>query len=353
MEKLYGKNVTKKELLRNIGDMSQIAGIKQYELTSGKAKGVSAIDVKTGSGFQFTVLPDRGMDIAWCDYKGIPISFISKTGIVSPQFYEPESIGFLRSFYAGLLTTCGLTYMGSPCEDEEKSLGLHGRASNIPADNVSIYQEWENNDFVMKIRGQVRESCVFGENIVLTREISTKLGYNKLTIRDTVENEGYIKQPLMLLYHFNFGYPIVSTDTILIKSNGSIKARDGVGKKGLETFNVFQEPTHNYAEQVFYHDLTPNQNGWVYAGLYNKKLNTSGLGVYVKAKKEQLPKLIQWKQMGEGDYVVGLEPSTWYPEGRKKARERGELDFIAPGEIKHFELEVGIVENMEEYSEAK
>jgi hypothetical protein len=48
--------------------------------------------------------------------------------------------------------------------------------------------------------------------------------------------------------------------------------------------------------------------------------------------------------MGEGDYVVGLEPCTWYPEGRAEARRRGELKQIEPGEIKSFDSEVGVVE---------
>ena len=85
MAYLYGKKVTKKELMKRIGDISQIAGAKLYELKSGRAKGVTAIDVKTGSGFSFTVLPDRAMDIAWAEYKGIPLSFISKTGVCSPR----------------------------------------------------------------------------------------------------------------------------------------------------------------------------------------------------------------------------------------------------------------------------
>jgi hypothetical protein len=82
------------------------------------------------------------MDIAWAEFKGEPVSFISKTGVSTPAYFEENGFGFLRNFTYGLLTTCGLTYMGAPCVDEGTQLGLHGRISNIPADDVSVYQEW-------------------------------------------------------------------------------------------------------------------------------------------------------------------------------------------------------------------
>ena len=53
--------------------------------------------------------------------------------------------------------------------------------------------------------------------------------------------------------------------------------------------------------------------------------------------------------MGQGDYVVGLEPATWYPEGRSQARERGELEFLKPFEKRKFHIELGIIDGIDEY----
>src|SRR5665647_3876852 len=166
MANIYGREMTRSEVMKRVGDISQITGAKQYILQSGKAKGVAAIEVKTGSGFSFTVLPDRGLDVAWADYRGIAVGFISKTGVVSPAFYDNRESEFLRSFYGGLVTTCGLTYMGAACFDQGENLGLHGRINNTPAEDISVYNEWENDEFIIKIRGKMRESRVFGENIV-------------------------------------------------------------------------------------------------------------------------------------------------------------------------------------------
>ena len=49
--------------------------------------------------------------------------------------------------------------------------------------------------------------------------------------------------------------------------------------------------------------------------------------------------------MGEGDYVCGIEPATWKPEGRAKARELGELQFIEPSEKREFNLEIEITKS--------
>lgn len=344
MAYVFGKEFTRWELMRRIGDISQIAGAKKIILDSGKASGVHAVEIKTGTGLSFTVLPDRGMDIAWADYKGIALSFISKTGVVSPYYYEPNGNGFLRGFYGGLLTTCGLTYMGAACEDNGKSLGLHGRAANTPAEDVCVTNTWQDDDFIIQVGGKVRESVVFGENITLARVIQARLGENRIVIKDTIENCGFESQPLMLLYHCNFGYPLLDSETKLILPAGTVKARDLVAERGINNNREFSEPTSGYLEQVFYHDLIPGVDDKISVGLVNKNLLESGLGVYINYDKKQLPNFIEWKQMGEGDYVVGLEPATWYPEGRNEARKRGELKFIEPGESKEFSLEIVIEE---------
>ena len=347
MAKIYGREYTKRELMKRVGDISQLAGARLCTLESGKAKGVSAVDVKTGGGLNFTVLPDRGMDIAWADYKGISLGYISKTGVVAPALNDFNGLEFLRSFYAGMLTTCGLTYMGAPCVDEGKPLGLHGKASNLPAEDLCVSNEWVKDDFVMKIKGRIREAAVFGENIALTREITAKLGESKLIIRDAIENCGYTAQPLMLLYHFNFGYPLLDGSTeLILPGKSAVKARDAEAMKGINECKVFAGPIHGYAEQVFYHNPASTDDGKVTATLFNKALGSNGLSVNLTFNKKQLPYFVEWKQIGEGEYIVGLEPATWYPEGRSEARKRGELAFIEPGEIKNVELEINVCEGL-------
>ena len=141
MVKLYGDEYTKKELMRYVGDISQVGGINLFTFDEGRANGVRAAEIRTGE-LRFTVLLDRGMDIAWMDYCNIPFAFISKAGICSEKYFEYRDSGFLRNFIGGFLTTCGLRQTGSPCVDDGEELGLHGRISNSPAEKISVVQEW-------------------------------------------------------------------------------------------------------------------------------------------------------------------------------------------------------------------
>jgi hypothetical protein len=330
--------------LKFIGDVSQVADARQSRLVAGWAQGVSAVDVVTGGGLNFSILPDRGMDLAWASYKGIPFSFISKTGVVSPAFYESAGTGFLRSFTAGLLTTCGLTHIGPPCCDNGKALGLHGRISHIPAEDVSVYKEWEGDEFVMRVRGKMREGAYFSEQLTLTRTVTAVLGEKKLYLHDVVENAGCREAPFMLLYHCNFGHPLVSEDTRLYHTPAKIVPRDEAAKPGFDTCETFETPVPGYAEQVFFYDMEP-QNDTAFSCLYNEGL---GVGAYLSYRKSQLPCFTEWKHMGEGEYVVGMEPGTNPPIGRAAARERGELTLLQPGERRVFDIEIGIVDGKSE-----
>ena len=335
-------------LAKRIGDISQIAGIKQYELLNGKSRGVMGLDFKTGGGFNFTVLPGRGMDIAWADYKGLPISYISKTGVVSPSYYESNKTDWLRGFFAGLLTTCGLCNVGEPCKDidprlGEREYGLHGRISNTPAENLCIRQKWEGDKFVMEASGTMRDAIFKGENMVLERKISTSLGAKSFKIIDVIENQGFSNQPLMLLYHINIGYPLLDEESKLVINSKDITPGDDFSKRNIDDFDTFGQPLNNCPDNVYFHETQAAEDGTCLVGLVNYKHNN---GVYIKYNKSDLPKFIEWKVMSETEYVLGLEPATCLPIGRKQ-----ELEYLKPGESKRIELEIGILTNKTEIEE--
>jgi hypothetical protein len=335
----------KRKMLKYVGDLGQLFGIKEYTLSGGKAKGVKAFDVKNGSGLEFTILADRCLDIAGLSFNTKNCSYLSKTGIVSPEYYDENGIGFLRSFSSGFLTTCGLRNVGNFCEDNGESFGLHGRISNTPADEVCAVTGWENGVPVMTISGSMREARLFGENLVLHRKISCRYGENKILIQNKVENLGFRKEPLMLLFHFNIGYPLLDENAELITATAELKPRDAEAKKGADNYSVFQEPTPGYSEQVFYHNLKTDDQQNTCVALINKKIE---LGVALHFNKKQLFNITQWKQMGEGEYVLGLEPCNCYVGGRSDARKNGTLEYLDPGETRDFDLTVEFFEGVGE-----
>lgn len=331
---LFGESFDKEKLCRLVGDIHQIAGAQRFTYAEGRAKGLDAIEIRNGSGLRIVVLPDRGMDIAYAEYKGVPFSYISNTGLAASMHYEEND--FLRNFSAGLLTTCGLTYMGSPSEDDGRQLGMHGRIANTPAYNVSITEEWtEDERFKITVSGKVRESRALCENMVLTREITVYLGDDRIYLHDRVDNEGYKVTPLMLLYHMNFGYPLISKDTVFETNCGDLWAESAAAKAGLANTTEFSEPISQFDEQVFFRKA-PKQ---ATARLVNPKI---GLSVGMTFSGDELGYLTEWKMLGEQDYVVGVEPGTYIPIGRRAARERGELEMLAPRASREFHITLSV-----------
>jgi len=349
MVKLHGKNFTSKKLRERVGDVSQIGGVRLGKLEEGKSAGVKIADFRTGSGFNFSVSISRGMDISSAEYKGIPLCWRSATGNVHPVFFEPEGLNWLRSFFGGLLTTCGLTYFGPPCEDEGESLGLHGRVSHIPAENIGVEETWEGDEYILSLKGKVRETKVFGENLTLKRKIHTQLGEKRLLINDEVVNEGFEPSPHMILYHVNIGYPLVSEDSELISPAVEAIPRDEEAEKEQELYHKFLPPTPSFKERCYFLKMQEDQQGYVTVAIVNRAFrDNEGIGIYLKYRKKELPYFVEWKMMGQGIYVVGIEPANCKLAPRSELRKEGNLPFLQPGEKKEYNLEIGVLSSPEE-----
>lgn len=340
MPHLFGKTYASADLRRRVGDMSQLAGIRSITLNDGPETGVRALDVRTGSGLRFTVLPDRGLDIADTEWNGTSLVWHSSTGITHPAYFEPAGIGFLRGFYGGLLVTCGFMNVGAPAEDNGEHFGLHGRASNLPAKQVHYETEWQGDDYILRISGKVRETRLFGENVLLTRTLTTKLGSRTIAITDVFENQGFAPTPLMVLYHINTGFPLLDDNSELL-INSDLIPRDAEAAKGLDVARQGAPPTPDFKEQVHQHRVTPAADGWATTVLINRHFN-GGLGLSVRYRPDELPYFWQWRMVGEGAYVMGLEPANCSVMGRGEGRRQGLLPILAAGEQKthHLEIEV-------------
>jgi galactose mutarotase-like enzyme len=337
---LFGKNWTRRELMERVGDISQLGGIRNVTLNDGSENGVRAVEVRTGTGFRFVVLPDRGMDISEADYAGRSLCWRSNTGDVAPAFFEPEGSGWLRGFFGGLLTTCGLTYVGPPGTDQGEVLGLHGRISYIPARNVYADGEWQDDEYSMWVRGRVSEASAVVPRVTLTRKISTKLGANNVTVEDTIENEGHTPSPFTMIYHLNFGFPVVSGDTVLLSPTKNVVTlgREKVAQPDL--CRRYQDPMPKFQDSVLRHEMVPDGEGYVTAALINRGLDS--FGAYIRYRRRELPHLFQWKMLAQGAYTVALEPANCWIEPRSKARERGELNFLEPGQVVQHHVEIGV-----------
>lgn len=309
---------------QKIGHHSQLCSVEEMRLCGGRGDGTRIIEARNDSGIRATVCADRCLDLYRFEYKGINLGFFSPAGYVSPKFYDEDQ--FLRSFTAGFFTTCGLLNVGGDCEDEGQKCVTHGRISNVPCENLSYKCDPDSGKIT--ICGDMREAVIFGEKLCLSRcyEIEGKT----VTVRDRVLNEGGEVSPFMLLYHCNYGYPLLDEGVELILPNKKTFPRDAEAEKGMDSFTQITAPESGYAEQCFFHDMG-SKDGVTTLAIFNDRL---GIGVKMQYSADTLDHFTQWKMIGVRDYVLGLEPGNCSVLGRSVNRQKGTLKFINSEEYK-------------------
>jgi hypothetical protein len=345
MAKLYGRDWEWDELKRRVGDASQLGGVRRMTIADGPGKGVECAEFDTGAGLAFTVAIDRCLDIPRASYKGVPLCWHSMTGVKHPGLFEAMGTRFLYHFFGGLLTTCGLTSMGAPSKDSGEEYPLHGRASGIPAEGATVWNRWNDNELEMGVSGSMREAALFGPHLRLSRKITALLGENKIRLHDITENAGFEPAPFQILYHINYGFPLLDETSILEIPNTKVTPRDAEAEKDADKWDRFAPPQPGYAEQCFFHEVPADGDGWAACTLCNPALmNGSGLTVHQRWTAATLPCLTEWKQIGEGAYTLGLEPGNGLPLGRAEEQAHGRLQMLGPGEKVEMKVEWEVIE---------
>jgi hypothetical protein len=351
MTELYGRRWDREGLLRRVGRLDQLAGVRLVTLGDGAERGVRVLEFRTGSGFSFEVLVDRAFDIGACELRGVPLGWRSAVGFSGPWYYEWEDLGFFRTWGGGLLTTCGIDHALFMAEDtatqyhyppkQTERFGLHGRVANRPARLVGYGERWDGDRCVLWAEGVTLQASVMGEQLELRRRIEADVGETCLRIRDEVVNVGWDPTPHMLLYHVNVGFPVLDDGAELLVPAVRVAAR---GDHPREGYTTFHGPAAGYVEQVFEHTVLAEPDGTVPVAIVNRSLE---LGVYEVFRHDQLPHHFLWRMLGEGTYVAGIEPSTNRMAGRLDARERGELVILEPGQARGYDLELGALDGGE------
>jgi uncharacterized protein DUF4432 len=348
MPSIKGAAMTRRELMRRVGRLEQLAGVRLVTLGDGIERGVRVLEFRTGTGFSFDVLVDRSMDVGRCELNGRSLTWLSHTGVVGPWYAEPLGLGWFRMWGGGMLVTCGLdhTLLGGTDDASNfhqlvkptEEYGLHGRIGFMPARLTGYGEQWEDDDCVLWAEGLVRQAAVYGEALELRRRIEARVGESRFTVRDEVTNVGFDPTSHMYLYHVNVGWPVVDAGSEYL-----IPAPDGVPVAEYPTrdYRTMTGPKEGFPEECYEHDTVPEADGRVPVAVVNR---TAGLGAYQLYRKDQFRFHTMWRMLGEGTYGVAMEPTTNRDAGRFDAKERGELMFLKPGESRSYELEVGALE---------
>jgi Domain of unknown function (DUF4432) len=360
MASLYRESLSRREIAQRSGMLSQFAGVRLMTLGDGVERGIRMVEFRTGSGLRFTVLIDRAFDIADCDYCGAAIGWHSPAGFRHPGLHEYEGEGglaWLRSF-SGLLVTCGLDhilFMDSDSAEHyhyqhRKSVdsSIHGRVSTIPGRLLGYGEHWEGDECTLYCEGIVQQSTVFGEDLHLRRRIEARVGSSQFTIHDQVINHGFYRTPHMFCYHINVGYPVLDEESRYIAPIKEVTwaAHAETYRKQNVGYRRAAGPRQSFHEQVWEHWLAADSGRKVPVAIVNERFNAGqGIGILVEVSKDEFPCHFQWQNFQEGQYVIGLEPSTNHVLGKPFARKRGELIWLEHAEERNYTTRFEVLGN--------
>lgn len=336
-------NQTYMEKMGYIGDLDQLVSLRESVLTGGFQDGVRAMEINNGGNLSAIVLPGRCMDIYQVRYKGKNMNYLAPCGIVAPEYYDAQGTRWLRSFFVGMLTTCGLQHFGSPMVRDGEELGLHGRIANAPAENVKYKRGVNDENPTLTVEGVMREARIFGENITLYRTLAFEYEQDSIVLTDTVTNHGFGDRQFVYALHLNYGYPLLEEGCRLLLDSKKVTPREAHAAKYLSSWQQIEAPQYPYPERCYFHEVKRNEACMAQYTLFNEK---RGIGINVQYSGKDLPFFCEWKMLGKGEYVMGLEPMNVFLDGPKVGQEGCEAPVLGPGETKTYEVTLRFIDRI-------
>lgn len=326
-----------------LGDAGGQYSVRKRTLRGGLRDGVDLVEIHNGL-LRFAVLPTRGMGLwkAWLGDWTIGWQAPLR-GPVHPRFVpqdEASGIGWLGGFDEWLCR-CGLASNGAPEFNAAGALvhPLHGRIANLPAHRVELLIDPATR--AIALVGEVEESRLFGPKLRLRSTVST--GYDEPTIRiiDEVANLSSEPGEFELLYHINFGPPLLGPGATVHAPVQTLAPRDAHSAGDVNTWNTFGPPRPGLAEYAHFLELASDAAGRTRVLL---EAADGARGASLRFDRRELPCFTLWKSQRAGfdGYVTGLEPGVNFPNVRSFEREQGRVVSLGPGESRRFELELAI-----------
>jgi uncharacterized protein DUF4432 len=315
--------VTADALRDKVGDLRQIASVRQIVLGDGDEHGVRALAFSTGGGLDFWALPDHSLDIGPLWWRGRQIAWQAPTGFGHPGRRRGDAEAARGFDLSGFLVTCGLEHIRQPVDGHP----LHGRLPFTPARITGHGSDWQRDTPVLFCEGEVIQRHPGGEHFRLRRRIEAPIGGCRLSISDTVENLATTPQRQASLYHFNIGFPGLADGTVVEHAGrrllGPLSVPDAAASREAASWPV-------------------DAAGQAQCTVRALRSADAGPSMTFAWSAETLPHLQLWHDLRPGRCVLGVEPCTSprLPGGRS-----GHEPMLEPGEIRRYEIGISVDEH--------
>ncbi len=326
--------------------------ISKYTLKGGKQHSVDLVEIDNGY-MTVVVVPTRGMNVLEAFTDEIALGWNSPVKeVVHPAYVTEESrgnLGWLEGFNE-LVARCGLSWHGAPGEDSVVTntgkkasvvLPLHGTISNTPAVRLSVEVSLEM-PHAISVVGEMYDTRMFGPSYRLIGRVSTTPGSSEFVIHDRIENIGGSPAEMEVLYHSNYGPPMLGDGAQLLAPVEFLCPINARAAEDISNWDTFGPPQTGFAEQCYLGRLHSDRRGQTLVALVDPSGENAAT---IRYSVEQLPAFTIWRNAAaEADgYVVGLEPGTDYPNARMFERRKGRVIQVPGGGVFEASLTYGIV----------
>ena len=330
-------------------NVAQVGGIWTATLDNGPGRGSRVALVQTGGGLRYTVALDRGMDIVDAFFNRHALAYLTLNGIKPPSHAYHRGEEWLAGWPAGLVTTCGPTHIGMAPDHSGSPRSLHGNYSSQPAEiEMLVNPRPQTNRDEMLISGVIRDSRAYGPNTEVRRTIQSALMSNDITLFDQTTNLDPYTRDHGLMYHVNFGWPLLDDGSRLVMAGHIQPWPDQMQNAPLpdkpEGYKHVPPPSEAFttASRGFICTPATDPDGDAHVGLVNDRL---GLAVELVFAVRQIPRVMVWQHYAAGMYVCGVEPLVGTPFGRQA--EPDHHVQLAPGQMRASELMIRVHDNAE------
>ncbi len=328
--------------------------IEQKVLHGGKQEGSKVIVIKSQDGLTITLSPSRGMDILHVEGYGVRMGWDSPVKeVVNPAYMNLESrngLGWLEGFNE-MMVRCGYEWTGHPGVADGQLYTLHGKAGNTPASQVEVSVS-DAAPYTITVRGLLKESTFKKGDLQTMTELQYVPGASQFSIHDVLTNRGDYDHDYQIIYHSNFGKPILEDGAQFMAPMAQISPFNDYAKKGLSTWNTYAGPTKGFDEMVFNIAPLADANHQTVAAVVNK---AGDKGAAIQFNVQQLPVLTMWKNTDtlKQGYVTGIEPGTSYAYPVTIERQQKRVKQLAPGQSAHFDLTYTLLHNASQVAKVK
>ncbi len=313
--------------------------IEQKVLHGGKQEGSKVLILTSQNGLTIALSPSRGMDLLHVNGHGVRLGWDSPVQeVVNPAYMNLESrngTGWLEGFNE-MMVRCGFEWTGHPVSKDGVLYTLHGKAGNTPASKVEVTVD-DRAPHEIRIRGLLKEATFKKAKLETWTELRYVPGSDSFTVDDVLTNQADYPHDYQIIYHSNFGTPILEKEARFIAPLKSVSPFNDYAKKGLKGWDSYGAPTKDFDEMVF--NLVPkaDASGKTVAALINSK---GDKGASIEFDTRQLPLLTLWKNTDtlKQGYVTGIEPGTNYAYPVTIEKQQGRVKQLQPGQSTGFTL---------------